>query len=173
MSKNRIKKSLQPAITTREEAEVRMNELATAANTRISLIADLDDKILAMKSQFESAIAKQDEVIKAASADLEAWAVAHPELFVKPKSVAFLSGVVGFRTGTPRLKLLRGWNWGKVTEAVQQLLPNFIRSKPEVDKEGIIATRDDLAEFLPDVGLEVVQNEGFYIEPKLTNPEAL
>ena len=60
------------------------------------------------------------------------------------------------------------WSRRPVTAAVERLLPNFIRNKPEVDKEAIIGQRDDLAEFLPKVGLKVMQEESFYVEPKLT-----
>ncbi len=83
-----------------------------------------------------------------------------------------LSGTLGFRTGTPALKLLsRAWNWQKVLEACQFILPAFIRNKPEIDKEQIIAQRDELREFLPKVGLKVDQGESFFVEPKLTEVE--
>jgi phage host-nuclease inhibitor protein Gam len=171
MSKNRIKKSLTAAIQTRGEAEERMRDLATAASFRISLIADMDAEILAIKKQYEADIAGQDALVKQAADDLEAWALANPAFFEKPKSIAFLSGTMGFRTGTPKLALLnRKWNWETVTSAVENLLPNFIRNKPEVDKDAILSQRDELAEFLPLVGLKVTQDEGFYIEPKLTKP---
>jgi phage host-nuclease inhibitor protein Gam len=169
MSKARIKKTLTNVVQTREEAEARMNDLAVAANHRISLIADMDAEILAIKDEYEAWIAKQDADIKQAAADLEAWALANPDQFEKPKSLAFLSGTLGFRTGTPKLALLnRKWNWETVTSAVERMLPNFIRTKPEVDKDAILGQRDELAEFLPQVGLKVTQDEGFFIEPKLT-----
>ena len=78
----------------------------------------------------------------------------------------------GFRTGTPRLVLLnRKWNWALVLEKVQALLPNFIRNKPEIDKEALISQRAELAEFLPMVGVKVTQAEAFFVEPKLENLE--
>lgn len=169
MSKNRIKKLLTHSIQSRDEAEARMRELAEHANERISLIADMDAEILDCKKQYEAHIAEQDALIKQAADDLEAWALANPDLFEKPKSIAFLSGTLGFRTGTPKLALLnRKWNWETVTSAVERLLPNFIRNKPEVDKDAILGQRDELAEFLPQCGLKVTQDEGFFIEPKLT-----
>jgi phage host-nuclease inhibitor protein Gam len=173
MSKNRIKKSLAAVITTREEAETRMRDLALAANLKVTLVADMDDQILMIKGRYEEDIAEQDAKIKAATADLEAWALAHPEEFGKRKSIEFLSGVLGFRTGTPKLELSsRKWNWKSVTEAVEEFLPNFIRSKPEVDKDAILGQRDELAEMLPQVGLKVTQGESFFVEPKLTDPVA-
>lgn len=172
MSKNRLKKTLELVVQTRDEAEARMRDLASAANTRVSLIAEMDAEILAIKKQYELQLAKQEALIKQAADDLEAWALANPDLFQKPKSIAMLSGTLGFRTGTPKLALLnRSWTWDKVTAAVVGLLPNFVRNKPEVDKEGLIASRDEIEEFLPMVGLKVTQDEGFFIEPKLTKQE--
>ena len=172
MSKNRLKKSIELVVQTRDEAEARMRELALAANTRVSLIADMDAEILAVKKRYQVNIAKQEALVKQAADDLEAWALANPDLFQKPKSIAMLSGTIGFRTGTPKLALLnRTWNWERVAEEVEHTLPNFIRTKPEVDKEGILASRDTVEEFLPLVGLKIVQDEGFFIEPKLTKKE--
>lgn len=172
MSKNRIKKLLTTVLQSREEAEARMHDLSIAANLRISLIADMDAEILAIKKQYEHDIAKQDVLIKQAADDLEAWALANPNEFAKKKSITFLTGTVGFRTGTHKLALLnRKWNWETVTQAVERMLPNFIRTKPEVDKDAIINQREELAEVLPDVGLKVVQDEGFFIDPKLTKKE--
>lgn len=173
MSKNRIKKSLTAVVQTREEAEARMNHLAEFTNTRIAVVAQMDAQILAIKKDHEEHIAQLDGLIKQAGDDLETWALANPELFEKPKSLALLSGTLGFRTGTPKLALLSRWNWKQVTAAVEQLLPNFIRNKPEVDKDAILGQRDELAEFLPSVGLKVTQAEGFFIEPKLTKAEVV
>jgi phage host-nuclease inhibitor protein Gam len=171
MSKNRIKKTVN-TVQTREEAEARMRDLANATNERIAIVAEMDKEILAVKEAFEQDLAIQDARIKEASDDLEAWALAHPELFQKPKSVAFLSGVIGFRTGTPALALLnRKWNWELVTAAVAKVLPAFIRQKPEVDKAAILSQREELAEFLPLVGLKVSQGETVYVEPTLTPNE--
>jgi hypothetical protein len=77
-------------------------------------------------------------------------------------------GLVGFRTGTPKLKLLSGWTWEKVLEfiSVNQLM-DLIRTKKEVDKELILANRDCIKpETLKQIGIKVVQDEAFFVEPK-------
>lgn len=181
MSKNRIKKSLTITLQTREDAEARMRDLAIATNTRVSLIADMDAQILAIKEQYEAAIASVDAAIKAATDDLEVWALANPSLFVKPKCVAFLSGTIGFRTGTPKLALVnRKWNWDLVLENIEQRGFQFIRNKPEVDKEAILAfyaeaadKEEVAAKVLTPIGVKVVQDEGLYIEPKLTKNDVV
>jgi len=107
---------------------------------------------------------------------LRAWAEASPDQFPKGiKSLALAAGTLGFRTGTPKLALLsRAWNWEKVLTQAQRLIPAFIRSKPELDKEAILSQRDEeiLQYAIKACGMKVVQDESFYIEPNLTDTDA-
>ncbi len=122
---------------------------------------------------YEFALAECAQALQVKTEALRAWAEANPDQFAKGrKSIEFLSGTLGFRTGTPKLALVsRAWTWVKALAAVQLLLPSFIRSVPEIDKEAIIAQREELAEFLPKCGLKVAQDESFFVEPKLTEVE--
>jgi phage host-nuclease inhibitor protein Gam len=171
MSKKRIKVAL-PTITTRDEAEAVMNELALAANNRRKLNTQLDAAILKLKENIAPALAECDDAIKTKTDILLAWAQANPEQFGKKKSIEMLAGTLGFRTGTPKLVLLsRAFTWEKVLENVQRLIPAFVRGKPEIDKEAILAQRDEetLQHALKACGMKVVQDEGFFVEPKLTD----
>lgn len=173
MSKSRIKVAL-PTIESREEAEALMNELAKHANTKRSLITERDAQVLEVNAQYEGPLADLDKQIEQHTDTLRVWAESHPEEFSKGrKSLEMTSGALGFRTGTPKLALLnRAWNWEKVTEAVERWLPNFIRTKPEVDKENILGQRDELGPMLARCGLKVTQGESFFVEPKLSDMDA-
>lgn len=171
MSKNRIK-TQSPTITTREEAEAAMNLLAEAEAAKRRLSAELDSQILGLKDQYAPLLSAREAEIKLQFTALRAWAEAHPQEFGKKKSLQLLAGVLGFRTGTPKLALLsKAWNWDKVLAAALVYLPNFIRQKPELDKEQILAQRDELEPVFHRVGVKVVQDESFYVEPNLTEPE--
>lgn len=179
MSNNRIKMTAPPKVS-RDQAETLMNELAQAANDRRKFAAERDQAVLAINERFEGIFAAIDAAMKMKSGLLRAWAEASPEEFPvrnnKPvKSIELLSGTLGFRTGMPKLAPLnRGWTWEKITQAVCELLPAFVRSKPEVDKEAILGQREEEAikMILPHVGLKVVQDESFFVEPKLTENAA-
>ena len=96
--------------------------------------------------------------------------IANPEEFGKARSIQFTAGAVGFRTGMPRLALLnRSWTWEKSLASMEQLLPGFIRHKPEIDAAALINQRGEefLQLALPKCGLKVVQDQGFYLDPKL------
>ena len=76
----RIKVQL-PMIKSREEAEIVMNELATAANEQRSLIALRDGEVLGINEKFEAELAECAEVLKDRTDALRAWAEATPEAF--------------------------------------------------------------------------------------------
>lgn len=102
------------------------------------------------------------------------------ELFAKRKSLEMTHGVIGFRTGQPKCKTARGTTWADALELVKDRLPNYIRTKEEVDKDRLLADRnlpcrrDDepeeaarpLLHEMALCGILVVQEESFFVEPK-------
>ena len=175
----RIKVQL-PTLITRDDAETAMRELAMQLNQQRCYIVDRDAKVLTINKTFESALAELDQSIKAKTDTLRAWAESNPDQFPKGrKSLDLVAGVIGFRTGTPKLSLLsRAFNWERVLALVESFWPAFIRLKKEVDKEGILAMHSQsqdkpLADAeLKRLGLKVTQEESFFIEPKLTDLES-
>ncbi|MCX7006423.1 MAG: host-nuclease inhibitor Gam family protein, partial [Kiritimatiellaeota bacterium] len=94
------------------------------------------------------------------------WAENNPAEFGTRKSIDFVNGQVGFRTGQPKLTRLAGWTWDRILEAVGRVLPDYVRIKKEVDRERIIADREILTPLLRDIGVEVEQDEAFFVDPK-------
>jgi len=180
MSKSRIKIKI-PAIATREEAESAMNALAISANKKRTMLAEMDEEILSIKKEYESPVATLEADIEAVSGALHAWTEAHPEEFPKGrKSIEFLSGILCFRTGTPKLALLnRSWTWEKVLETIRKFSAwkACVRTKEEVNKEQILSDisrnyerdKETITKMLANVGVKVVQEESFFIEPKLSD----
>jgi len=150
-----------------------MNDLAVATNNRRKLVARMDAEKLAAEKKYAADIDVCEKFISDAEAALEAWAEKNPAEFAnKKKSIKFTSGTIGFRTGQPKLeKTSKAITWERCLEAVQSLLPNFIRQEPAIDKQAIIAQAKDLAPILPQCGLKVVQGEQFFAKPNLTETE--
>jgi phage host-nuclease inhibitor protein Gam len=175
MTKQRIKVPLAPAITSREEAEAAMNSLALAANNRRKFIARADAEKLAVDAKFAPNIEACNQAIEQQKTALCQWAEANPAAFGKKKSIDFAAGTLGFRTGTPKLSLLnRSWTWDKVLTALREhaLFNRFIRTKQEVDKEAIITSAvTSPSTNWASVGVKMVQDESFYVEPNLTDTE--
>lgn len=106
------------------------------------------------------------------------------ELFVKKKSLEMAHGTIGFRTGTPKLKTLKGFTWASAQQLAKKFLPmTYIRQTEEIAKDKLLADRDmdevevydtttgdprtaSMKEAMAVIGIQVVQDETFYVEPK-------
>ncbi|MBQ7210521.1 MAG: host-nuclease inhibitor Gam family protein [Paludibacteraceae bacterium] len=100
---------------------------------------------------------------------LQAFAVENQaELFAKKKSLDMAHGTIGFRTGTPKLKTLKGFTWASVLQMVREFLPGYVRTSEEVAKDKLLADRDEDGMFdkMSKCGITVAQDETFYVEPK-------
>ena len=99
---------------------------------------------------------------------MQTYALEHPEIFGKKKSVEGAHGTFGFRTGTPKLKTLKGFRWGAVTNLLKEFLPAYVRITEEPAKDKLLADREDeeVAALFPKVGIAVAQDESFFIELK-------
>jgi phage host-nuclease inhibitor protein Gam len=176
-NKTRIKVTL-PNISSREEAEAEIGEIIFLTTEQLKLTAEMDAELAEVRKQYESilgTLARQSNEKKKA---LCAWALANLDQFPKGrKSLEFTQGTIGFRTGTPKLALLsRAWTWEKVLTFLTSKLRfgEFVRVKKEVDKDAILgavsAKEFDEAD-LKFCGMKVVQDESFFVEPKLTEEE--
>lgn len=173
MSKNRIKV---PAVVirTRAEMEAITGQIAALKIQEQQITADMDEQISTVRARFAPALALCWDQIGTGMEAARAWAEANPAEFGKGKSIVLTQAVIGYRTGQPQLKTLKGWTWDRVLEYLRAYpgLRGFIRVKEEVDKAQILATRDNLLDSdLTQMGVRVVQEESFYVEPKLTDVE--
>lgn len=149
-----------------------ISQIATLKRAEARMKNQMDSEIATIKDSWEGALGDIELELKPLLIAAETWATSNPEAFGKNKSIKFLQGLVGFRTGTPKLEPLnKRWTWKLITDAVERLLPNFIRSVPEVDRAAIIGQREELAEFLPSVGLKVTQDESFFVDVEATKVE--
>lgn len=152
----------------RPEAETRLGELAALTVERDQKLAELDAEIVRIRQERESEIQLLESRINTAFADLQAWAETHPEEFKDRRSIEMVHGTLGFRTGNPTLKCLKGVTWEKVLERLNdQGLVAYIRTKHEPDKEKLLADRTEaVGQLFPKIGLQVGQANTFFVEPK-------
>lgn len=116
---------------------------------------------------------------------LQSFATEHQsELFTKKKSLDMAHGTIGFRTGTPKLKTLKGFTWASALQLAKKFLPaTYIRQTEDIAKDRLLADREleevevydtptgdprtaSMQEAMAAVGIQVVQDETFYVEPK-------
>jgi len=141
---------------------------AVLANRQADLDADLDRA----RKKHEPAILKCTTEMKGIENDLKRWAKANKRrLFAASRSMNFPRGEVGFRLGKWRVKTgrgvtldacakrLKGFRWGA----------KYLRARePDVNREALIEDRERLtAEQLEAAGVAIVQDEKFFVEPKV------
>lgn len=109
--------------------------------------------------------------------EMKLYCEEHKDEFTKKKSREMANGSVGFRTGTPKLKTLRGFTWSSVLELLKRSVfkEQYLRTKEEINKEQVIIdfaskTVDNGA--LGQIGVEVTQDETFGYEVKVASNAA-
>lgn len=167
----RTKKTVMSGIS-REQAEQAFADFAAADARCQNLTSKMDIEITRIREKYADRLAELDAKKSEAFDLMQAYALENKdELFSRKKSVESAHGVFGFRTGTPKLKNLKGFTWAAVTNLVKELLPSYIRTSEELAKDKLLADRDvpEVAGYFPKIGVQVVQEETFYVEPKKEN----
>ena len=169
MKTNRIKNT-QPVIRTREAMECLIGEIAALKNQQRLLTAAMDEQIQSIREQYEPQLAAQSEALDQKMEHARAWSEANPQEFGAARSIETVHGTVGWRTGQPALKTLSGWTFDRVLQTLKTRgALGYIRVKEEVHKQNLLSDRDSIGpENLRELGLRVVQEETFFVEPRLT-----
>ena len=150
----------------RENAEEAFAQYNTCYSQLEIQQGKMNAELTAIKEKYENKIKDLQEKRDEHFEMLQAFAESSPDLFSTKKSLEFTHGTIGFRTGTPKLTCLKGYKWPAVFDLLKKKQwTDFIRVKEEVDKESLLAGRAELP--LADVGLEVVQDETFFVQPAL------
>ena len=164
----RKKKTIISGVT-REAAESAFGQYAKA-DAEINKINSVIELACAkIREKHADRLAALAEEREQAFDTLQAFATENQaELFTKKKSLDMTHGTIGFRTGTPKLKTLKGFTWASALNLVKEFLPSFIRTSEEVAKDKLLADRDEegMTEKMAKCGIQVVQDETFYVDPK-------
>ncbi|MFA5689923.1 MAG: host-nuclease inhibitor Gam family protein [Kiritimatiellales bacterium] len=173
MATKRTKKVVLTGITT-EEMESAFADYATADARLQKLNALMDEQFTRIRDKYAGEIATLSDKKDKNFAVVQAFALENrEEIFTKKKSLDTVHGTYGFRTGTPKLKTLRGFTWASSLNLIKAFLPNYVRTKEEPAKEKLIADRElpEVAVNFEKCGIEVVQDETFFIELKKEEQE--
>lgn len=146
-----------------------ITEYAYADASKSQLAAQMETELTRIREKYENKIEphvasceKHFEVIQTFCEENK------NQLFGKRRSFETTYGAIGFRLGTPKLKLLPKMKWDMVLDNLKHHLPNYVRTITEPAKDRLLADREqeDVAAALHKVGLSVDQDERFFIEVK-------
>lgn len=164
----RIKKTIITGVT-REQMEEAFGQYALADAEVQSITASMDQQFVAIREQHADRLAELEEQKSKALEVMQIFATENrEELFSKRKSMETAHGVIGFRTGTPKLKTRKGFTWAAVLELLRKFGRDYIRATEEIAKDKLLADRDsdECQQLMEDCGIIVAQDETFYVEPK-------
>lgn len=163
----KMKKKVLSGVT-KEQAEEAFAAYSKADSRSEERTAKMEQELTKIREKYQDELAELKETRDENFDVLMTYAAENKELFTGKKSYEMAHGVIGYRTGTHKLAKLKGFTWEDVKEKVKKLLPDYIRTKEEVNKEGLIADRDNEAvnKHFAKCGVEVDQDETFYVQPK-------
>lgn len=153
----------------REEYEKSMAEYAAAEAKSQSLTAKMEAELNKVRAKYAEPLEDLEAVKELHFNVVEQYAVEHREdLFKDKKKVKGMYGTIGFRTGSPKLKLIDGFTWPNVTERCREFLPEYVKTSYDLAKSKLLAdrTKTGMDELFEKVGVQVVQEESFYLDPK-------
>ena len=154
---------------TRETADEALATYAMADAQAAKIAADIELQCVKIREKYADKIAELEGQKAAAFDTLQAYASENKgDLFTKKKSLDMVHGTIGFRTGTPKLKTLKGFTWASALQLVREFLPSYIRTTEEITKDKLLADREveGLSDNMNRCGIQVVQDETFFVEPK-------
>jgi len=168
MSKTRIKKTIVKGTISTTDAEAAFGELAKADARKQQITSKMDLEMSKIREKWQDELTDMQEIIDDKWSYLNVYASQNPELFSKQKSIELVHGKIGFRTGTPKLKLLKGFTWAKALDNLRSYLPSYIRTSEEPAKDRLLIDREttEVKDNMAKCGITVDQDETFFVEPK-------
>lgn len=160
----RLKKSAVavPVPGNRLDVTLAIAEIGRESRELARIEADMNDRLAAIKEEFEAAAEPHRRRIAALTEGVQVWCEAHRGELLKndAKTAVFPSGEVQWRVRPPKV-VVRGVDY--VLDQLRRLdLYRFIRVKEEVNKEAILAEPAAVAGVK---GLAIEQGEDFVIKP--------
>jgi phage host-nuclease inhibitor protein Gam len=167
---NRLKKKTISNVTL-DQAQEASETFAVKWNSLAKLQAKMNEDINRVRSKYTDELTELQDALKEPQETLEAFAKEQKTGWSK-KSMELVHTTIGFRIGNPKVVKGKRFTWDGVLDLVKKnkvLAPLFVRTKEELNKEAILATKDTkILDKLKDVAdVTIEQEECFYVEAKV------
>ncbi len=162
---NKKNKEITPA-----QFEEAMKRYADAGLRGIEINKAIENEVNEVIARYEVDLQSATQVKNAAFETIKAYCTGNKNmLFSKRRSFGTQHGIVGFRLGTPRIKNSKGTSWKTVLDKLKKKLPQYVRVNEEPAKDLLLADRhkENVAPLLQEIGIQVVQDDLFFIDPKM------
>ena len=167
------KREKAPAIPTisKEQVEEHLIEYANADAELEKITAEMNLKLNEIKKQYTDRVTALTAVKDEKFTTIQLYATQNKDnLFDEKRSVDYLHGTIGYRWGNYKVVTVKGVTFKAAVKLMEKvkMLHGYLVQKVDLNKDLIIANREDkkLMEKLKAVGIEVDQEENFFIELK-------
>ena len=165
----RVKKKVIANVTLEQAQEA--SELFATTSTKLSKVeAKMNEEINRVKSKYQDEITELQEALEEPQEVLQVFADEQKNDWGKKKSLELLHCTIGFRTATPKVDKSKKFTWDAVLELMKKnkLFKPFIRTKDEINKEAILAEKNEetLKLLREECYVEIKQDENFFVEVK-------
>lgn len=164
------KKAAIPAPQNREELERLVGDYAIQEIAIAQLTAELDERLLAVRAEYEQRLGARAEQRDALGEAIGAWGEMNKAAFGEKRSLELMHGTIGWRLGKPTVKLrprVRAEDAVSLCKSTEN--SDLIRIKAELDKEQILnryAGNKITDEQLEAIGVKIEQTERFFVDVK-------
>jgi phage host-nuclease inhibitor protein Gam len=168
---------LAPAIRTRDQLEALLENIAELHRERDDLWRAQEEDIAAVRQRHRAQLTEIARCLDVETAWAEAWAREHRSELGDALALESPHATLGFRADPPRIeRASRRWTWSRIAVTLAALPwgRRYLRiPEPVVDQEALVADLGKLSrEELRAAGMDVVEGETFYLQPKSISGQA-
>ena len=152
---------------TQDEFEEAMALYARAEQREEMINRNIEDSVRELLGTYEDELNCLKDGKKMALGIIQTYCNHNKDrLFARRRSIGTRHGIAGFRLGAARLRTKPGSDWKKIVGVLKNCLPEYVRTVEEPANDQLLADRhkEHVAPVLISLGLEVVQDELFYVE---------
>jgi phage host-nuclease inhibitor protein Gam len=168
-TKKRVSKKSYKDVTL-DQAQQASQQFAETRTSLNKIEARMNEEINKVKAKYSDEITELTESLEEPQEILEVYAKEQKKNWGKKKSLELLHCIIGFRTGTPKVVKEKGFSWEAVLQLLKKnaLFSHFIRTTEEVNKENILAEKDEkvLGKLKELCYVTIDQDEKFFVETK-------
>jgi phage host-nuclease inhibitor protein Gam len=168
-TKKRVSKKSFKDVTL-EQAQSASQQFVETRTSLDKIEARMNEDINKVKAKYIDEVTDLSEQLEEPQEILEVFAKEQKRSWGKKKSLELLHCIIGFRTGTPKVVKEKSFSWDAVLKLMKKnsLFSNFIRTTEEINKENILAEKDEkvISKLKELCYVSVDQDEKFYIEAK-------
>ena len=154
---------------TKAQFEKAMECYAVAVRKEEQLQRQVEEEVNEVQEKYSDEFLSVAQAKHIAFEVVESYCIENKKkLFGRSRSIGTIFAIAGFRLGTPQLRTMKGSDWKKVLKELKAKLPGYVRKNEEPAKDLLLADRytEHVAPLLVEMGIQVVQDELFYIETK-------